>query len=355
MRYFVLQITHFFLIVVLLLQAGCAQETILEDNYVRKQVERLQLISDSFTAAIESDFASCSGPDVSDTLIQKMCEVAQASTVEAQVELQAQIASFVQSLQDQIDVINLEQTVQQADLDNIFLQLASLESRMDDAESAIAALESLTSSLSGQISGSLLALQVGNENVGAGPLYETVMRRQDRTSFVGFILALGNPLGLGSNPLTASNGSPNITVSATAHGYSAGDVVQFSGLSGGRGFSNGHVFGEFVVVAPVAANTFTIVAKTSATSNGSFGGSTGNVQKVLGRGMGTLWNAGQVSDSAVRVTNLGSKRYNFLIRRRTSDLTNQTAELCYSKTDNAAIFATINAAPEGGNGTVACK
>lgn len=71
--------------------------------------------------------------------------------------------------------------------------------------------------------------------------------------------------------------------------------------------------------------------------------------------MSTLWSAGDPSDVAVRITSLGSKRYNFLIRRKGSDISNNTAELCFHKTDSLASFGTINAAPEGGSVNVECQ
>lgn len=344
-----------------ILFSGCGKSVGTKENDLTNRIKSLEIISGSLEAVVNSDFSSCpNSGDTADALIRKICAVAQAATVEAKVELKAQLAAFSQSLQNQIDVINSELVSKQVSIDTINAQitvingtLTTLGTRMDNAESAITALQSLTNSINGTLNGTMVSFDIGTENVSAGPLYETLLRRVDKKRINGYVIAYGASQGLGSNPLTAANGSSTITVSLTAHGYVVGDRVELNDLVGGRGHSNGHVYGVFTVLT-AAANSFTISSLGTGSSNGTFGSSSGSVRKVSGQGMGTLWVSDQVSDSAVRVTNLGTKRYNFIIRRIASDVSNDTAQVCWSKTDNLATFATINAAPEAGNASITC-
>jgi hypothetical protein len=70
--------------------------------------------------------------------------------------------------------------------------------------------------------------------------------------------------------------------------------------------------------------------------------------------MTVVWTAGQVSDTVVRRTSIGTKTYHYIIRRISTDASNNTAEICYDKTNNIAGFAVINAAPAGGSGDIVC-
>lgn len=348
------------LFVFLLVSCGGSSPDPTDD--INKRISQLELISGSLDAVVNSDYATCpASGDTSDALIRKICNVAQAATSEVRTELKGQLAAFSQNLQGQIDAINTNLVTHQDSIDSLNAQITAINSslgtlgtRMTSAEAAIVALQNLTASISGTLAGNMITFDIGSENAGAGPLYETVLRRNDKKRFNGYVQAYGTAQGLGNNPLTAVNGSATVTVALTAHGYIAGDVVILSGLAGSRGFSNGHVYGQFTVQT-AAANTFTLLLGTTASSSGTVGGANGVVQKLNGQGMGTLWKSGDASDVAVRISNLGSKRYNFIIRRLASDVSNNTAELCYSTSNNAATFATINAAAEGGAGVIVCK
>ena len=231
----------------------------------------------------------------------------------------------------------------------------NLTLRMVNAEAAILALQNLTASITGVLAGNLIEIMIGSENVLAGPLYESCLRRQDKKSFTCYIEAYGPLLSLPNNPVTAVLSSPVVTVSTASHGLSVGDRVQLSDLAEGRGFSSGDLYGDFVVASVPNVNSFTVALRRNATANGTFGGTVGLARKVNGRGMSTLWKSQDPSDTAVRVSNLGSKRYHFILRRLTSDVSNSSAALCYDKTDHAATFSTINAGPEGGGGNIICK
>lgn len=367
-------------ILTLFIFGACADKYYLDESIsiesLSEQIFRLQEEAAALEALIESDYATCpNSGDTADALIRKICEVAQAATLEARVELSSQMQAYVGNLNLQISAINADLVDLRANVDaqagqitglnnaialiqasilTIQNNISTLQSQMTSVQAAITALQNLTNSISTSIAGAMEALDVGVENLAAGPVYETVVRRLDKTRYNAYVEAYGAVKILGNNPATASNGSSSLTINLNAHGYLVGDVVQITGLSSGRGLSAGHLAGEFSVTS-AAANSFVITVPANASSNGSLGGSNGSVRQVVGRGMSTIWKSGNPSDAAVRLATLGSKRYNFIIRRRASDITNNTAELCYHISVPLATFATINAAPEGGSGAIVCR
>lgn len=446
---------------VVLACGGSNNDSGAEDPSITDLKNKVRQISDttgSLAALIASDYATCpNSGDTSDALIRKICNVAQAATNEARVEMKGQLAVFAQMLQTQIDAVNnnvanLNSTVSgftsqiasiNSQIATINGTLTSLDTRVTSAEAAIVALQALTASITGTLAGNLITLDIGSDNSSAGPLYETVLRRNDRKRFNGYVEALGSPWSLPNAPVTTTNGSANVTVAAqqsaavtisnaspaivtyNAHGLTAGrpirlstlgtlpaplspntiyyvvnptannfqlsltvggaaintssagsglhnaalsdiltnDRVRLTDLAEGNGITSGDLAREYIVVstsctaATCATGLFTLTLTRTATANGTIGGNAGVAQKIIGRGMATLWKSQDPSDTAVRVSNLGSKRYNFIIRRRASDVSNDTAELCYDKTavtGPTATFATINAAPEGGNASITC-
>lgn len=74
---------------------------------------------------------------------------------------------------------------------------------------------------------------------------------------------------LGTDPFATTNGSPTVTVTATAHGGSSGDYVTFSGASTVAGLDLNNEY----VMTVVDANSFTIVASATANASTSGGGS----------------------------------------------------------------------------------
>jgi hypothetical protein len=138
---------------------------------------------------------------------------------------------------------------------------------------------------------------------------------------------------------TSSAGSGTHTGSL---GLNNGDTVDISGAVGGRGISNGHLRGEFVV-SSVSVGSFTVTVTKTATSGGSLGGSATLISRINGRGLGTVWVTANGADSAVRQTSLGTKTYNFRIKAN--------GDICYDQASATASFATINA--EGVN--IVCK
>ncbi len=434
----------------LLLIVSCSSDDSEEKNEMdnfRNQLRQIIDTTNQLSAIVLSDYATCANTgNTADPLINKICNIAQAATNEAKVELQGQLATFLQILQLQINAINNNLANNNVSIQNLELsvtsinaQLATLNTQMTNAENAIAALQALTASITGQLAGNMITLDIGKENSIAGPLYELVLRRFDKKLFSGYVEAVGGVLSLPNNPIASTSGSPTVVVSCfnstvtisiatpgiitwTAHILNAGSPVRFrttgslpSGLTAGTvyyvastpaptantfavaatiggsaiattgsqsgthtaihsditstgqrvrltdvseggGFSSGHLSKEHIVTAVSSNfNTFSISLARNAVSTVNFGGTVGTAQRIVGRGMSTLWQSLDPSDTQVRISNLGSQRYNFIIRRIASDITNQTGELCYDITDSLATFTTINSAPEGGAGNIVCK
>jgi hypothetical protein len=362
-----------------------------EINQINARITALSATAASLDAIINSDYATCpSSGDTADPLIRKICQVAQASTIELQVQLTNQMASYVNDLKDQITAnqtdlanqqalidaantavatntgniatlqsqitaANLQLSTINATLSNIQVDITTLQGRMTSAEAAIAALQSLTNSINGTLQGVMTLVSIGEENLTAGPVYEAILKSVDKKRFNGYVEAYGPQQTLGNNVITAVSGSATVTIALTSHGYAVGDILEFSQVTASRGFLTSDVNGPLTVVSVPNANSFTVTYPRVATSSGTLGGSIAYLRKVNGRGMATLWKSADVSDSAVRATSAGSKTYNFIIRRIASDVTNNTAELCYDKSNRSATFATINAAPTGGSGNILCK
>jgi hypothetical protein len=355
-------------------------------NKLNGKIEALMLISGQLETIVNSPFYDC---NLADALIRTMCQVAQQSENEIRTELYSAMGTYQATLQSQIDadrtdLANHEAAINaanaaiatntgniasntaaiaaaQASLTLLDSRVTTLESsvvtlgsRVTSAEAAILALQNSIASINGSLSGTLTLVTIGKENVAAGPVYETVLRQTDKKNFSGYASAFGAYQSFGNNPADPTNGSSSVVFTLTAHGYAANDIVELSGLTSGSGLLTGDVLGQFVIQS-VTANTFTLTLARNATSGNVFGGSAGTVRKYNGSGMSNFWTAGQASDVAVRQTSAGTKKYNFIIRRISTDVSNQTAELCYDKTNATALFATINAAPAGGSGNIACK
>lgn len=376
---------------------GCGSEQTTPDYTnpvdVSEQIDRinskimaLSIIAGQIEAVVNSPYSDCS---IADDLLATICNLAQAAAIEGDVAVLSSLGTFAAQLQSQIDADRVDLASHQAaidaananilinsnniavnaaaiaaaqiqitnlenDLDDLTVRVNNLETRMDSAEAAIDALETLTASIGGTLSGVMLAVAIGDDNVAAGPVYEFLLRRNDKKRINGYILAYNAYQSFGNNPVTAVNASPTVTVTLTAHGYSNGNIVELDNLVAGRGFLTGDLKGKFTI-SGVTANTFTITLARNATSGGTLGGAIGVVRKFNGQGMGTVWKSDDASDVAVRQTTAGSQVYNFIVRRIASDLTNDTAEICYDKTNRSATFGTINAAPEGGSGNITCK
>ncbi|MEI6079712.1 MAG: hypothetical protein WCQ53_03635, partial [bacterium] len=120
------------------------------------KLDQLRSISAVVQGLVQSDYASCtdsgSGSDLENSLIRKICAVAQSADAELQVRINDQLSSFANGLQDQIDTlsgslasdsINTNQRI-----DAILATISTLTSRISDAETAISALQSAVTSIS---------------------------------------------------------------------------------------------------------------------------------------------------------------------------------------------------------------
>jgi len=329
---------------------------------LQAQVLALTGQQSQITSLVNSDFSSCpASGNTANQLINLMCKVAQAANVESRVTLESELEAYDQQQTQQINSLNdsLANAINQEATDitaanasiaaintqitTINTNVATLQTQMTSANTAIAAIQAQLSVLSSSISGNMLSLDIGIENVSAGPLYETVLRLADKSRINAFIQAYGNVFNFASNPLAVVNGSNVVTVTWTASGLSVGQSVYLQNLTGSRGLTNTDVTGYFVVASVVDANHFTFNTFHNATSTGTVGGSGGSGQQLVGQGLGTLWVTANGADAAVRTTSLGSQKYNFII------LAN--GNLCYDKTVANQTFATINA--QGAN--ITCK
>jgi hypothetical protein len=240
---------------------------------------------------------------------------------------------------------------------------------MTSANSAISVLQgqvaSIQATINSAVAGMMTEVTIGNENPVAGPLYETVLRKQDRTRVNAYIEDLSANVTLANNPFNATNGSAIVTVTSTAHGLAVGNIVKFDGLAAGRGFLSGQVNDQYEVSTVPTANTFTIVLSTSATSGGGLGGAVGYYYKINGRGLGQAW--AQADGEVYSTSTFSNKPYKFIITGATTvfgavptgatlpvgwaGLTPGFGFVCYSKTDRAATAVMIKA----GGANIVCK
>lgn len=356
-----------------------------EITEIKGRIMALSLIAGTLDEAVSNEFSDCS---MTNSVIKRMCEVAQSAVAQGNVEVLGQMANFVNLLNGEIDAANNDLASHQARLNQLEVDsasyaadiasiqadlstlnaslltmqadIAALDSRLDTAENDIDALQDalddLTDSFNSNLPELLKLIAIGKENLSAGPLYESLIRKANKTEITGYVNAYNAPVSLANNAVDPTNGSPTVTVTSSAnHGLSVGNTVLMMNVGEGAGFTSGDLYGEFVVLTVPTATTFTINLPRNATSGNTFGGNIGVIQKVTARGFGLIWKSGDASDSAVRQTSAGSQKYNFIIRRIASDVTNNTAEVCWSKSSRTATFATINAAPEGGNASITCQ
>lgn len=328
---------------------------------LQTEVEALQGTQTQINNFVAGEYDTCAATgDGTAAFVQQVCKIAQSAAASLLTQLKGEMGTYdnwfkaqLQAVSDSVVALTTQESTDVATLNasitaintqitTINSSITTLQSQMTSAQSAITALQTLTASISGTLNNTISTLEIGTENVAAGPLYETIERRTDKTKIVGYVEAFSAAVSLGSNPLTATNGSASIKVNLTAHGLSVGTQIQLAGLVGNRGFVANDVTGYVVVASVVDANNFTFVANHTATANGAFGGNAGTYQVVTGRGLAQVWISTSGADTVVRTTSYGTP-YNWIV------LAN--GNVCYDKTVAAQTFATISA--QGAN--VACK
>jgi hypothetical protein len=326
-------------------------------------------------ALVESDYATCS---VSlSQAAQNICKIAQAATVEARAEMAGALSDLASRLESKIR----DTQVDVAELSTVWKRIYGVDFPLTvgaavptEAEcaaftgnasvmecvkvqgSAIDALQSAVDDLTDTVSGTMLPIAIGEENISAGPVYENVLRYGDETRINAYADGLHEGINLGGNPLTATNGSPTLTIASTAHGLIVGNFVNMTACQSGRGFTAAHLNGEFEVITVPNANSFTVTMPVNATSGGAFGASSCLIRKYTGNGFSTIWTSAAGSDLAVRKTTSGSRAYHFAICKTTGGL----GKICYSTSNRTATFGTISAIPGWGTtcasaGAIVCK
>jgi hypothetical protein len=339
--------------------------------------QRLLALQDQLGLLAESDFKSCD-PLLDDT-VESICKIAQASSIEAQTKTRSELVSLVSQLESKLtdsqrDVASLATawikiygvdfpetsgapTPSEADCLG-FGASASLIECVKVMQSAIDALQVTVAALSSSITGYMSVVEIGSENISAGPVYEQILRMSGGNGRINaFVDGKSPPYVLGSNPLNATNGSSSVTATTSAgHGLSPGNRVVFSNCTSGRGFTSQQLSAEFSVLTTPSATTFTVAMSSNATSGGTLGGTTCLIQAFTGYGMKTIWTNTSSSDTEIRYTSGGSKSYAFAICKTTGGL----GRVCYDSANRVALFAAISAIPGWGttcasSGSVQCK
>lgn len=280
---------------------------------LRKQLLKLQGTTDALAGLISSDYSTCpASGDTADALIRKICQVAQASTVESRVLMKGEMSTLVNVVQSKLDATGdqlgdlqtsheealIDLAAIEADILDLQADVTALEADMTTAEAAIVALEASVASISGTLTGTMNAYDIGVENVSSGPTYETVLRRGDKTRINAFIDSYSTWLALANNPadpttssvtvtitkpvttVTISNASPAVVTWAT-HGWVNGDPVMFSTTGG---LPTGLSVNTLYYVRSAGASTFNVSAtptgsliNTSSAGSGVHSGSLGLV------------------------------------------------------------------------------
>lgn len=376
---------------------ACGTDTQYSDERTHKSPydelrDQLIQLQGELAAIVASDYATCSGS--LSAAAQNICKIAQAATVEGNVEMRGELNQLAVELESRIRAASYDDADMRTRIDTLetnFNTLAGAWERIygdvfpntspsgptpSETEcrtaaanasvmeclvvqgTAIQTLQTAVSVLTGAVTGTMSIVEIGSENVLAGPVYEQVVRLGDKSKVNAYTDGLGTPLTVGSNPIDPTNGSPNVVITATAHGLTAGDKVDLEDCGSGAGYTWQTLRNKFEVLAAPAptANTFAITLPSNATSSSNFGGSLCIVRKFTGAGMSTVWTNAAASDAAVRKTTGGSKSYNFIIKKNLTGGGATEGYICYDQTNRSATFATINAATAVGlTGNIRCK
>jgi hypothetical protein len=146
-----------------------------------------------------------------------------------------------------------------------------------------------SSAASGSATGGGAAVTLRAPMTGLNELDRYVGPSPTATTF-SLYQASGSVVSLGTDPFATTSGSATVTVTATAHGLSVGNLVVFSDATAVGGLT---IDKMYAVVATPTVNTFTITAASNATSTATGGGSTIRMQLVVAvdsTSYGTLYN-----------------------------------------------------------------
>lgn len=329
--------------------------------HLESEIEALRSSQEKINTLVTSEFATCEDEgDTKDPLINRMCKVAQAATVESRVLMQAELAKFSKDLGDKVsalsdDLSNINVRVGdvetrvaklEASVTSLQSDLKSLSDRMTSAEEAISALQKAVEGIHSSLQNIVEAVEIGSENVAAGPLYEVLLRRADRTAITAFVEELSAALAVAeNNPIEVTKDSTVATFPQGGDSLVAGDVVRLSGCSGGNKALAVDINGD-VVVQSVSGSAFTFSMAHAATRTGSTGGAACTALKLGKRGLARIWEESDGADTAVRTTKSCSVAYNYIVAQNAG-----VWSVCYDSKNASATFETLKA----GGGTVVCK
>lgn len=359
--------------------ATCGDKNTIEANEIRgnedatgrlpkleRQLAELRDAQHKIESLVKSEFANCDETgETKDPLINRMCTVAQAATVESRIEMQAQLAKFSKSLNEKIsaltdDFARLNESVLSTDariatleagISELQNNITALTARVTSAESAIKALQDSLAGIKTSLSNTVEAIEIGAENVAAGPVYETLLRKFDRSSIVAYGEDYGTVLPIdGKNAIVATNGSDVATVPQGGDTLSVGDTLRATACVGDLKVFSVHINGEFRVtsVGPATGGktpfTFKMERKTS--GNTTVGGDTCTIVQLGSRGLRRIWQVSDGEDSVVRSTTWSSMPYNYIVRMQSG-----VWSVCYDKDSAQATFDALRA----GGSSVICK
>ncbi len=354
---------------------SCSEESQIKPENDKKTTNKeeelensLRYLQGQINSLIESDFATCNSVGINDTLATKICQIAQAATVEDITELKSNLALFSSSLNEKLQDTQNDFAVLEAQWKKIFgvsfpgttggatptlsdclnnNATASLIECMKISASAI-------NNLATTVAKTMLVVEIGTENLLAGPTYEQILRLSDKTRINAYMDGLGSLITTNDpNPIDTTNTSSTIVINATAHGLNTGNKIKMRSCSSGNGLLAKHLYGIFSITK-INNDSFSIVLSASASATGSIGSNSCEISSYTGAGMNTIWTTADVQDTAVRTTNSSSIIYNFMICKNSSN----EGILCYDSTDNLATYATIFAGLGvncAGSGNIVCK
>lgn len=330
---------------------------------VQQLKNQLLALQGQISSLVSSDFKTCSGPSVSDPVVQRVCTIAQAANVETISELRNSLNTLVQTLDQklkdtQIDVASLASMWQLSygtpfptqgpapvptltDCQNNTVQASFLGCSQLEA-GQIVAINAAISGLQGVVSGTSVEVFIGSENIAYGPVYEGLVRLSTGLRINAYVNGNAPALTTGSNPLTATSGSSNVVVLAT-NTLTSGNYVRITDCGSGRGFTNQNLFGVFTV-SSVSGSQFTVNFGTNATTSGTFGGTTCIVQPYTGSGMTTVWTSPAAVPVVVQVANQGSKAYNWTLMKPASGTFSGQGLFCYDITNGNQTYSNISTA-----------
>lgn len=369
----------------------------------------LQSVSNGLNVLIASDYQACraapsDGGLTSDALIRKICQVAQAATEEAKVELRGQLQRMLSYMQGELEALGGDVGTQIELLrlvrDRLYGtgladdcvaaancaassfagRLALLEGQLATAQADIQALKNLTAGIPDNLQAATLAIEIGAENSAAGTGYESVLRRADRKKIYATVdstLSLTPSQGAITGNIERVMGSSTVRIRTQFVSMlvncpiKTGMNVQLLAASisaNALNLTTANVSGYFTVTSHYLDSgncAFSVDnGVTSPNTGNTAGGSSFAIKLIERRGLSIAWD-NSLGQRFLTATG-GTFAYNYLILGASSAFTTNPAAagtltmpalgqrsgiICYSITDRSASAATILA----GGANIICK